>query len=90
MYPQQSYYPQQQQQFYYPQQQQQQVYYPQQQAYYPQQQWSNWPQYCSGQNAFGYQQYWPQQQRVNEASITPPPIKHRKKGEPKIYYERYY
>lgn len=70
---QQFYYPQQQQQFYYPQQQQQQF------PFYPQQQGLNWPVSFLGQNAYGNQQYWPQQQRVYEDAPTPiPPMRHKK------------
>jgi hypothetical protein len=82
---QQFYYPQQQQQqqFCYPQQQQQ-LYYPQLQQqqqfpFYPQQQGLNWPVSFLGQNAYGNQQYWPQQQRVYEDAPTPlPPMRHKK------------
>ncbi|UJR09123.1 hypothetical protein I4U23_013370 [Adineta vaga] len=93
------FYPQQQQQQYpfYPQQQQQYSFYPQQQfQFYPQQQqqqqWPNLAQGLLGQNAYGYQQYWPQQQhRVFERRKTPTtsPARHEQE-KPKKVYERLY
>ncbi|CAF1345531.1 unnamed protein product [Adineta ricciae] len=100
--PQFSYFPQQQQYSFIPQQQQypfvpqqqQYPFYAQQQAqFYPQQQpLFNWPQNFAGQSAYGYQQYWPQQQqRVFENPKTPiPSPARREKEKPKKFYERVY
>ncbi|CAF1099693.1 unnamed protein product [Adineta ricciae] len=90
--PQFSYFPQQQQYPFVPQQQY--PFYAQQQAqFYPQQQpLFNWPQGFAGQSAYGYQQYWPQQQqRVFENPRTPIPAPaRREKDKPKKFYERVY